>query len=246
MQYWLTISGKFDALNKRERWMVCCALFVLAYAIINTLLLSPVITRQKSLSNEMEADQAQIKALSLQLKELTHKTVIDPDAQNKEHIATLQSHLQQLETQLSGLQTTLISPDKMPELLRSLLKKNGKLKLIELKTLPVQGLLENRIDESDSLNKIAVNETQKTDLQNPDNQNLTIKASQEDTPVFKHGVEITIEGRYLDLLDYVSALEKMPWHVLWSKADLTVKDYPASQIKLTVYTLSLDKTWLSI
>jgi MSHA biogenesis protein MshJ len=101
------------------------------------------------------------------------------------------------------------------------LKKNGKLKLIELQTLPVKGLLENA---SEDKNKI----------------------SKQELPVFKHGVEITIEGNYLDLLDYVAELEKMPWHVLWSKAALNAEHYPDSQLKLTVYTLSLDKTWLSI
>jgi MSHA biogenesis protein MshJ len=55
----------------------------------------------------------------------------------------------------------------------------------------------------------------------------------------------------LDLLDYVSQLEQMPWHVLWSKAALNEEQnpavmWPANRLKLTVYTLSLDKTWLSI
>ncbi len=220
-QSWLTISSKFEALNQRERWMVSCALLVVVYASINMLLLSPVLARQTTVANEIEADQSQIQALNLQISEFAQQIVADPDAQNKQRIAELQSHLQLLETQLSSLQTTLISPDKMPELLRSLLKKNGALKLIELKTLAVKGLLEST-------------------LENPE------KAAKQDAPVFKHGVEITIEGRYLDLLEYVSELEKMPWHVLWSKADLNAEHYPYSQLKLTVYTLSLDQTWLSI
>jgi MSHA biogenesis protein MshJ len=75
--------------------------------------------------------------------------------------------------------------------------------------------------------------------------------NKQDSAVFKHGVEITVEGRYLDLLDYVSQLEQMPWHVLWSKAALNEEQnpavtWPANRLKLTVYTLSLDKTWLSI
>jgi MSHA biogenesis protein MshJ len=78
-----------------------------------------------------------------------------------------------------------------------------------------------------------------------------IVISKQDAPVYKHGVEITVEGRYLDLLDYVSDLEQMPWHILWSKAALNEDKndeitWPANRLKLTVYTLSLDKTWLSI
>jgi len=237
-QSWLLISSKFEALNKRERWMVTCALLVVAYALINMALLSPVLARQKTLTNEIETDQSQIQALNLQITEFAKQNVVDPDAQNKQRIAELESHLQLLETKLSSLQSTLIAPDKMPELLRTLLKKNGALKLIELKTLPTTGLTDKSAKDTDTVATIYSSTMQ-------DAAHIE-KPSKQDLPLFKHGVEITIEGRYLDLLAYVADLEKMPWHVLWSKADLNTKNYPYSQLKLTVYTISLDQTWLSI
>lgn len=218
---WQIICSKFEALNPRERWMVACALLVVVYAVINMLLLGPVLERKKILIRELSEDQMQLQDLNQQISEFSRQPVIDPDAQNKQRIGELQSHLQVLETRLNHLQTTLINPDKMPELLRSLLKKNGNLKLIELKTLPAKGLLESSAENTE-------------------------QATKQDVPVFRHGVEITIEGRYLDLLEYVAELEKMPWHVLWSKAALNAEHYPDSQLTLTVYTLSLDKTWLSI
>jgi len=239
-KYWLSLSSKFEALNTRERWMVTCALFVVVFAAINSLFISPVLARQKVLNSELTADQAQIQGLTEQINAYANQAVIDPDAPNKQRIKELNTQLKTLETQLSGLQNTLISPDKMPELLRSLLKKNGKLKLIELKTLPTKGLL-----DADAEDKSV------TPVANESNMVQTNIASKQDSPVFKHGVEITVEGRYLDLLDYVSELEQMPWHVLWSKAALNEEQnpaitWPANRLKLTVYTLSLDKTWLSI
>ena len=237
-QYWLSISSKFEALNNRERWMVSCALLAVAYALINMALLSPVLARQKTLTNEIETDQSQIQALNLQISEFAKQNVVDPDAQNKQRIAELETHLQLLETKLSGLQSTLISPDKMPELLRTLLKKNAGLKLIELKTLPTTGLIDKSTKDTDTVAATSSSTMQDAaHIEQP---------SKQDSPVFKHGVEITIEGQYLDLLAYVADLEKMPWHVLWSKADLNTTNYPYSQLKLTVYTLSLDQTWLSI
>lgn len=226
IQQWQSLANKFEALNKRERWLVAGASFVLVYAIINSLLISPVLSRQKSLNNELVANQSQIQTLKQQIALYAQQSVIDPDAKNKQRIAELQANLQMLETQLNRLQTSLISPEKMPELLRSLLKKNGKLQLIELKTLAIEGL--------------------------PEGESLNTNANSSSAAVmFKHGIELTIEGRYLDLLEYVSNLEKMPWHVLWSKAELNSAarndgELPSSQLKLTVYTLSLDQTWLSI
>lgn len=236
MQSWQSLTSKFDALNKRERWLVFGALLFAVYAILNILLLDPALTRKKSITTELEANQTQIQALRQQLTVLNSQSIIDPDAQNKQRIAELQASLQQLEILLSGMQSTLISPEKMPDLLRSLLKKNGKLKLIELKTLATKGLLESTLSESNTTTSNTKNTTE-----------TPTKITQLDAPVFKHGVEITVEGRYLDLLEYVSELEKMPWHILWSKAALNVdQQTQASQLTLTVYTLSLDQTWLSI
>jgi MSHA biogenesis protein MshJ len=240
---WLTIKNKFEALNARERWMVACALFVVIYAFINSLLISPVLVRQKTIQNELNADQTKVQELTLQINAYAHQNIVDPDTQNKQRIADLQSHLQVLESQLSGLQTTLISPNKMPELLRSLLKKNGKLKLIELKTIPTKGLLDNASKEANATTSISDAPIA------PSTQNN--QANKQESPVFRHGVEITVEGRYLDLLEYVSELEQMPWHVLWSNAALNtdqpaMSTWPANRLKLTVYTLSLDKAWLSI
>lgn len=242
-QSWASMAKKFEALNQRERWLVLGALLAVVYIAINMLLLEPVLLQKKSLSNAIVADEAQVQALRQQLLQYAQQNVTDPDAQNKQRIAALQSNLQSLEIQLNSLQTTLIKPDKMPALLRSLLKKNGKLKLIELKTLATTGLLDSVASEAPAQNPTLTAQAQDA---------LQITSSEKYiAPVFKHGVEITVEGRYLDLLAYVSDLEQMPWHILWSKAALNTdlsptRQWPSNRLKLTVYTLSLDQTWLSI
>lgn len=239
MQSWQSMTDKFESLNKRERWLVFGASLFVAYALINALFLSPLLAKKKILANEISADQAQVQALQQQIVVMNSQAPIDPDAANKQRIATLQLNLQQIESQLGNMQASLISPEKMPELLRSLLKKNGKLKLVELKTLPPQSLVENIASDS-SLNTAAIQTTAQTNIPTP------AKTSPFQSVGFKHGVEITVEGRYLDLLAYVSDLERTSWHILWSKAELNTAHYPSSQLKLTVYTLSLDQAWLSI
>jgi MSHA biogenesis protein MshJ len=228
IQTWQTITTKFEALNKRERLMVTCAIFAAVLFLFNVLLLSPTLKRQQLVSSELATDNAQIESMQQELDLLSSTPVINPDAQNIERISALKSQLKLLDRELNGLQSTLISPVEMPQLLRNILKKNNSLKLIALKTLPATSLLENKsanITDKEAVINVA-------DNQNP--------------PVFKHGVEITIEGRYLDLLEYIADLEKMPWHVLWSKVNLNAENYPDTQLTLTVYTLSLDKNWLSI
>jgi MSHA biogenesis protein MshJ len=64
--------------------------------------------------------------------------------------------------------------------------------------------------------------------------------------VFKHGVQITLQGSYGDMYEYLARLEKLPWHMFWSRASLSASDYPHLTLTVTIYTLSLDKAWLVV
>ena len=64
--------------------------------------------------------------------------------------------------------------------------------------------------------------------------------------VFRHGVEMTIRGSYLELYEYLSALERLPTQLYWGRAELSAGEYPETTLKLTVYTVSFDKAWLIV
>ncbi len=64
--------------------------------------------------------------------------------------------------------------------------------------------------------------------------------------IYKHGIEIKLAGGYGDLLAYVADLEASPQKLLWGGMRLTVKQFPVSELTLTVYTLSLDSIWLVV
>jgi MSHA biogenesis protein MshJ len=116
----------------------------------------------------------------------------------------------------------------MPQLLESILHKNGQLKLVTLKTLPVGGLLGDAPKNGKGSGTASAN------------------TSNDYLSIFRHGAEITVEGGYLDILAYIEALEKLPQRLLWGGAILSADESGTSRLTFTVYTLSLDKTWLSI
>ncbi|MGH8677796.1 MAG: hypothetical protein ACREUQ_05525, partial [Burkholderiales bacterium] len=64
--------------------------------------------------------------------------------------------------------------------------------------------------------------------------------------VYKHGIELTLQGGYLDLLDYLAGLERLPWQMFWGQTRIDASDYPKVQMTVMVYTLSLDKNWLEV
>lgn len=64
--------------------------------------------------------------------------------------------------------------------------------------------------------------------------------------VYKHGIELTLQGGYLDLLDYLARLEKLPVQMFWAQAKMDATDYPRVRLTVTVYTLSLDRNWMVV
>jgi MSHA biogenesis protein MshJ len=217
---WQQLIDKFNALNTRERSMIFAALLCVLYGLFD-FLIAPTLAKQKLINTEIANGQAKLEAFNLELLALT-KNSAQTESPEQQKIKQLQHELQSLESTVSDLKSSLVSPEKMPDLLSDLLRKNADLKLVALKTLPTKAMFEQK------------------------------EAVAQSTPtIFKHGVEMTIEGRYLDLLSYVAMVEKMPWHVLMDHANLVVdnqngSETPVSQLTMTVYTLGLDKTWLSI
>lgn len=71
------------------------------------------------------------------------------------------------------------------------------------------------------------------------------KQSQPNT-IYKHGLSITFSGSYLDTLNYLKALESLPWHFIWESIDYQVIDYPTAETTIRVYTLSFKESWLGV
>lgn len=64
--------------------------------------------------------------------------------------------------------------------------------------------------------------------------------------VYRHGVEMTVAGRYLGIYAYLKSLESTPSQLYWGRAEMSVAGYPVSTLKVTVYTLSFDQAWLVV
>ncbi|WP_229425003.1 hypothetical protein [Massilia sp. Se16.2.3] len=64
--------------------------------------------------------------------------------------------------------------------------------------------------------------------------------------LYRHGVEVTVRGNYLDMIGYMAALEAMPTQLFWGRAQLEAETWPDSRLTLTLYTLSLDAKWMKL
>ncbi len=219
MAHWQKISARVLAFSRRERVMVLTGVLALIWVGFDTLLLAPQLQKNRIYRQEIAAKQEEVRKLQQQESEVSAAAKVDPDAGNRSRLALMQQQVASMDAELAAMERELIAPEKMPQVLDSLLQKDKRLRLVALKTLPVGRLMDENAGAKDA------------------------------TPMFgiyKHGFQVTLEGSYFDLASYVVDLETSPWRMLWENLDLNATAYPTSTLTLTLYTLSLDKAWLSL
>lgn len=238
--FWAQLSEKTDDLALRERVLIFAAIVIAVLAVMKFALLDPLSSKQVGLSAQMLQQQQQM----IELQAKTQMQSMSQTMHNKDvellqsRLAQLQQQLQEQDDYLQSRQDRLVEPNMMPGLLKQVLDSNNQLQLVELKTLPVGLLIENPGEDQNAGN---------TPVDSAEQKSATGKEqSVVQKRIFKHGVQITVRGGYMDMLRYVTALEKLPMKMFWGAASLNVEKYPNGELTLTLYTLSLDKIWLTV
>lgn len=226
---WLKLAARFDALVLRERWLVAGAVLG-GIALIGAMqFIDPALSRAKLAERGLAEQRAQLLTFQSQVAILQSASQ-DPDIAARAELAELRKKLADLGGRLAAMESSLVPPQRMAGLLEDLVGRSKGLQLISLRTLPVKPVLEK------PLATVPGSATPGTSPSAPD-------AS---TGLFKHGLEIRLEGSYADLTAYLARLEKAEVKLLWSDVSLSSDKYPKLMLTLTVFTLSLDRTWLTV
>lgn len=232
-QYWIAARNKIDDMSLRERAMIFLAAAFVMVALLNALLLDPLLAKQKALSTQVIQQQEKMKELQASIQSLIQARQDDEHSPLRTRSEQIRLQLQALDDYLLTRSSRLVEPENMADLLKQVLGKNGSLQLVELKTLAASPLLDKP-------------QKPETAMQPSQQAAVAQVSTSTQKQIFKHGVQISVRGGYLELMRYVSALEKMPVQMFWGEASLSVDKYPYSVLTLTLYTLSLDKTWLTV
>lgn len=75
-------------------------------------------------------------------------------------------------------------------------------------------------------------------------ESLAVSEEQDAMRFYRHGLEIEVEGSYAATLEYLDAIEALPWRLYWQVLELEVIDYPQNRVRIEVSTLSLDEEWI--
>lgn len=226
-QQWEKLSEKVSAISIRERVLIFAAAAFLVVSLVTTFLLDPQLLKQKKMTEQVIQQQEKIKEIQSQVEGIIQAKNAQSTSPLRLQLNKVKEEIEEGNLFLKGNRENLVEPDKMADLLRQVLSKNTNLQLVNLQTLPVTPLFE--VGAEATAPATAVQDKSKAESQ-----------------IFKHGVELTVKGNYLELMQYLSALERMPTQMFWAKVKMNVVKYPDAELTLNLYTLSLDKVWLQI
>jgi len=238
-QQWQQFALKFDALSVRERILVFGAsaallIFMLVYLVVN-----PQLDKRKALADTIAQRQQAVAAIDAEMAQRMAAHAGDPNLQDRIRLERIRQEVQQMRQALQSTQNGLVAPERIVPMLQQLLKQQANLRLVSLATLPSGAMGQG--------GHVASKAAASAPAAAPAGQSpADAEPAKAPAVLYRHGVEIVLRGNYLDMVNYMDAVEAMPSHVFWGKLNMQVEQYPNATLSLTLYTLSLDEKWIAL
>lgn len=234
---WLEFSAKYQAITPRERAMVAVAAIAFVVYVGNTLWLAPIYSRAQNFAKQTAQQEKEFAKLQQQLFQLQAEAMLDPNAGARAALTEVRTQMKSIEEQLASFERTLVPPQKMTAVLDSLLRERRGVRLVALRTLPVEPLTAKPAATEQGVGQGVAAEIPVAPTQ---------PVSAPAILMYRHGFELKLEGSYLDLAACLTELEEGAQQLLWQRAVLTSSGDRKSTLTLTFFTLSLDKSWISL
>lgn len=216
------LADRIDALSLRERAMVFVGVMAAIFIIAMNLVLTPLRAEHTRLQASLHNKDQEVQALNREIHIMLGNSATDIDAPQREKIAALEQELARLDQQLEQITGGTVSPQQMAKLLEQILLRNRMLELVKIESLPASPAVQEESQPAGTPSKVA------------------------GATIYKHGVRVELRGRYFDVVEYLKAIETLPWKVFWGQVSLETDKYPISKMTLVVYTLSRHPGWVGI
>jgi MSHA biogenesis protein MshJ len=226
-QYWEKAAGWFNERPIRERVLITLTSLVLLLVVVWELAVTPVMNSNNLLASRLDSLKQQQQSLLDQQQALNQQLSSDPSAELRERLALRQARLDRLDAELAETTGKLIAPRAMVRLLQDILVAQEDLELVTVELLEPTPIFDQQADGD---GEPADGETEEAT----------------GPLLYAHDVELVIRGGYLDVLDYIEALESMDDRLGWVSLDYRMLEYPDNEVRVRVRTLSLDRAWLGV
>lgn len=225
---------RWRVLAAREQWLAYGVGLALLAALYLLLLGEPLSARQRALETERQGAEARRLAAQAGLAELAAKRAADPNLAYRSALLAAQASRDQLLGAIDRSTAGLVAPATMKRLLQDLLRAQPQLRLLGLESFsePLQ-LPGAQSPAQAPVAGVAVEKAQ------PSAAPLTL---------YRHGMRLTLEGGYFDLLNYLQAIAASDWRLHWERLDYEVGAAGPGRARITLElsTLSREAGWIGV
>ena len=237
---------RLDALSVKERVLIVGALLLSVAMGWQSLLIDPLVARKQGLLADVESASDALQRLQAVSDELLAAERIDPDAGTRQLLAARGQELHALQTSIEAKVGRVVPPAQVAKVLETVLGRIHDLEFIGLEGLGVEPLVQAADSAKGSARHAAAPAPQP-----PAHDARTLTPLVAGTPkrpqaAYRHGIRIRFAGSYLATLQYLRALEALPWGFFWDRVELETRDFPRVEGSIVVYTVSLEEGWIGV
>ena len=218
------LAQSIDRLSLRERLFLLAAVLTVLAGAWEALLAAPLKAREDVAGHKIAALHEKLDALN-QSVAVTAEGISEGMPGQLDRLRALRARVAEGDEAVRVYTSDLVDPRAMRLVLEELIRKQSGLRLLAATNLPPQPLF----DDADKDPKGAPGEGKSSAPK-----------------LYRHSLVLRLEGSYLDCLEYLQAVERLPWHLYWARFELKAGDYPTNTYLIEVRTLSLDKEWIGV
>lgn len=228
------LEQRYETLQPRERLLLALAAFVLLVLGLFVLWIEPRLEASRAAQIEIASLQPQVEGLRVAVDRLESELARDPELPRREALERLRAEAAAFDAAFVEDGRQAISPARMPGLLRELLGRDARLRVAAVQVLPPE-----------TLRWAAAPVTANSPAEAP--AAVVADPAAPALPVlYRHRVELRFEGSYAATLDYVRALEALPYRLRLHRLDIDATRWPLLKVAVEVETLGLEEGWIGV
>lgn len=227
---WQWLNEKFAARARRERALIGALLVIGLPAVAFTTWVEPAWRAQRALQGELaqyESDR----------RRDGQTEAADPNRMAREELAALQARLARDQQAIGERSQGMVAPTEMVQLLERLLTQHAGVRLQSMRSLTAEPVGTPGQAAGTPAAAAPTPAGSGSPGANPGGPASAL---------YRHGVELELEGSWPALRAYLAAIESSPRRLQWGRLQMTVREHPQVRMKLALYTLSLEPTWLQL
>jgi MSHA biogenesis protein MshJ len=217
--------------------LISVTLGVLVVLGLYVLWIEPASKAAASNTSQIESLAPQVESARAALALVQEELARDPEAERRLALDRLKQESSELDARLRADEAAVIPPGRMPAVLRDLLGRDARLTVLGVRALPPEVLRWSPAPAPAPPPGIAAAAP---------TAEASVPSTEGIPALYRHRVVLRFEGDYAAALDYVRAVEALPFRVRLHDLNVDAERWPALTITLTVETLGLQEGWIGV